>query len=628
MKPVLLIRRLLILSLLAPPAQAKVIQILHTNDLHASLSTAGAPKGTTAELGSWARVKYILDDLTDQAKAKGMETIRLDAGDFYEGTIDYFPNFGKGVLKTFQDMDYDAVTMGNHDWLMGAQSMNSAFGDLPFPFPMLCANVRISHRMKNLREQIKPSIQIVRDGIKIGVLGLSTHEALYKWITQVDSFKRDLTVLDYEDEDTDENWGTPGIANRAIAELRENNDVVIALTHIGFDADQELAAASKGLDLIIGGHSHTLLESMNMVPDTEGKVVPIVQTGVNGKYVGKILIDVVEGQRPKVLSYELIPVLKNGPVDPIIQADVEEAKKSVDELYGKARLDEVIGRSEVRLLSGDSGPTAYSKFIVDAMKDVTGAELGLDIGAFHGNTPQPAGDVTRKMLMEMYPRKFEAARNEGLYVYRTLIPGWVLDLGLRYAVKWGYFVSFSGVTFDLYKLPEEQFEKEKIRLKEKDRNQLTPYRIKNLQFNGERVCLHCSYDVAVPESFIRGAYGISPLTKLIVRRARKTDYTIWQASEAYLKKIGVIQKLRPDEHFSAKEFSNGFKSRYEMESIHEQFNSQDNDGEGFEVPWHNSIESFQMGLDGFLDEMKKGPQEPDPLDGSLDNDADTSSGSK
>ena len=70
-----------------------------------------------------------------------------------------------------------------------------------------------------------------------------------------------------------------------------------------------------------------------------------------------------------------------------------EANAAVDTQFGP-KLKEVLGTSEDRLISGDMGPTAYSQFAVDAMRDATGAEIGIDVGAFHGNTPQAAGTVT------------------------------------------------------------------------------------------------------------------------------------------------------------------------------------------------------------------------------------------
>jgi 2',3'-cyclic-nucleotide 2'-phosphodiesterase (5'-nucleotidase family) len=594
---------LLSLTLLTSSAHAKVIQILHTNDLHAAMKTSGAVRTNESEFGGWAQIKTIMDRLTAAAKIQGVETVRLDAGDFYEGTSLYFPDHGKSVLKAFQHMGYDAAALGNHDWLMGADNLDRAFGEMPFSFPILSANLKIKSSLPNLKKQIIPSTQIVRDGIKIGVFGLSTDEALYSWIPRIDSYKNDMKILDFRDDDSDAVYGVqPGIATEMMAKLHRENDLVIALTHIGYDEDQILAENSRGLDLIIGGHSHTILESMNQTANRDGINVPIVQTGFNGKYIGKILVDVTPGKKPEVLTYELVPVPNDTPQDPTIAAVVTEAKQKVDDLYTPARLNEVIGKTEVRLISGDSGPTAYSKFVADAMKDVTGAEISLDVGAFHGNTPQAAGDVTRLKLMEMYPRKFEVEQNEGLYIYEARVPGWVLSLGLKYAVKFGMFLSFSGLTFDVYPLSDAEFAKEQKSFEGSIKQfTVTPYRIKNIKVNGQPIRALHSYTVAMPESLIRGAWGITPLTKLILKGGHPTNHTLWDAMNHYLYKIKTIKRIRPDEHFTAREFSNRYQKRHRAEWNHEQYDAD----EAIDAPWAHEYGSLSALLTDFINDVQK-----------------------
>jgi len=77
--------------------------------------------------------KVVMDQLTLDAKSKGIETVRLDAGDFTEGSVYYFSDHGKSVIRAFQQMGYDAAAMGNHDWLMGAASMGRFVWRNAFP---------------------------------------------------------------------------------------------------------------------------------------------------------------------------------------------------------------------------------------------------------------------------------------------------------------------------------------------------------------------------------------------------------------------------------------------------------------------------------------------------------------
>jgi hypothetical protein len=361
-----------------------------------------------------------------------------------------------------------------------------------------------------------------------------------------------MKILDYRDgvypdPDTGEDLPQMGLANEVIEELDRNHDLVIALTHIGYSDDKLLAASSRGLDLVIGGHSHTVLESMAIVPNQEGREVPVVQTGFNGHFIGKILVEVNRGAAPRFLSYELVPVDIEGPRDALQDQFLADAEQALERIYGP-ELRKPIGKAEVRLVSGDRGPTAFSKFAVDSMKEITGAEIALDVGAFHGNTPQPAGDVSRMTLMELYPRKFEQEQNEGLYVYTGKLPGIAIKIGLEYAMRYGSFLSFSGLTYDLSSLNDADFKRLKDRHQGKgSARNLTRFVPKNIRINGEPLRKFRWYTTATTESLVRGAFGITPLAKLLFRKARATPHTIWNAMEARLRKIGTIPALNSGE---------------------------------------------------------------------------------
>ena len=527
-------------------AQAKVIQILHTNDLHAALNISGAAADGAPEYGGWSQIKTVMDQLAASAKSQDIETVRLDAGDFMEGTISYFPDHGLNVLKAFQNMGYDAASLGNHDWLMGARNFDDVLGKSPFSFPILSANTEFSSDLKNLPAQIVPTTQIIRDGIKIGIVGLSTDEVFYKWITKVDSYKNDMKIKDYRDS-TDPETGdvVAGIANEQAAKLHENNDLVIALTHIGFKEDKKLAASSSNIDLIVGGHSHTRIDSLGLIENTKGEMVPIVQTGATGVFIGKILVDVVPGKKPVVLTYELVPVMHDVAADQKVATLLNASEKRVEEFFGAEKLNRVIGTSDTRLVSGTNGATAYSKFIVDAMRDTTGADIGLDLGEFHSNSAQAKGDVTYRKLMEMYPRKLNVEQNEGLYVYQFRMPGWAINLALKLAVQFGYDLSMSGIQYQTYQITDEEYQSEKNALgdswkaKAMTKNRLV---YKSIQVNGYPLRKFKKYRIATPEFVVRGAYAISFLTRLVMRGGHPTPFTIWDASERYLSKIKKIEQ--------------------------------------------------------------------------------------
>jgi 2',3'-cyclic-nucleotide 2'-phosphodiesterase (5'-nucleotidase family) len=572
--------------LFATSSEAVVLQILHTNDLHAAMKTAGVNKRGDQEFGGWARVRARLDELTSEARSKGIETLKLDAGDYLEGSTYYFPDNGIHVLRAFQGMGYDAVAIGNHDWLMGARDMDALYGQSPFSFPVLAANVKVRKHLHHLSQQVQPSTQIQKAGIKIGVFGLSTDEALYSWIPQVKSHRKDLQILAYKDrthfDPLDHSKITrEGIANRVIRRLRQENDLVIALTHIGYGEDRLLASNSDGLDLVIGGHSHSVLESLDVVADRTGHEVPVVQAGFNGKYIGRIFVEVEPGQRPKVLSYELIAVPLDGERDPIQDAYLNEAQAALERLYGPG-LDQVIGRSNVRLISGNRGPTAYSKFVVDAIRDQTGSDLSLDVGAFHGNTPQPAGEVTRKTLMELYPRKFEQEQNEGLYVYTGELPGVAIKIGLEYTMRFGIYLSFSGLDYEVGKLTDEEFSRLKARYRGTSKEKLvTPYFPMNIRINHTPIDRWHWYSASVPEALVRGAFGITRFAGLIFRHSSRSEHTLWNTFSDYLSKIKVIEPLPVGLHFDAGEFNPEYQGMLKDQEVQDQYAL----GEMRSVPW-------------------------------------------
>lgn len=615
------------LCLTPSESTATIIQVLHTNDLHASLDTYGAPRESQPEYGGWSQIKTVMNRLTEEAKNKGIETLKLDAGDFSEGTSDYFADYSTNVLKAFQNFGYDAAALGNHDWMLGARGMNIAYGRAPFPFPVLAANVHIARKLWNIKSQIIPSTVVTKDGIRIGILGLTTNEAFYKWIPRVASKRRELKIKNM--------W----IAARNEArKLKNRSDVVIALTHIGAGRDKMLATKTDNIDVIVGGHSHTVLDALAFSKNPSGKEVPIVQAGYNGRYIGRFYLEVNPGETPRVLSYELVPVNHTEAKDPEMEALVQKAHVQTQNLFGKETFEKPIGQSKTRLVPGTSGPTAFSQFAVNSIYESGDSNFSLDVGALHGNTVLPAGTVTRKSFIEMYPRKFESWKNEGWMIYKAWVPGWLIKFGIRYAVKYGFFISMGGVKYDVVQLTDEEYDARVKRAKAQNKStQMSHYKAINIRMtddqprplrmapilskeelrdletdqdttdqdttieqdetplltpdlaesklltsNGQsqnesqnEICNFCWYSVSAPEGLIRGAYGVTKLTHLIIRKGHSIGVSLWDSFQAHLAKIGVIQPIEPED-------ING--RVYDIRS-----NPKDNSGGAPQKPWSDSL---------------------------------------
>ena len=270
------------ISLISFSVDAKIIQILHTNDTHSYLSHSTHNQNQ----GGMARLKALIDQYKNEALKKDIKSIVLDAGDFLEGNIFYLADEGKKSFQIHNEIGYDVSTLGNHDYLMGSEKLDQLLGSTNLNFSLLAANVYIDNKFPNLKSKISPYAELNIDGIKIAILGLTTDEFLYKWSLNDCEINNPIDSAQfYEDE------------------LKQRgNDAIIALTHIGVLNDLRLAQKTSKVDLIIGGHSHTALFQPVYEKNLDGKNIPIVQAGMHTEYLGRILIDIEKGKPLKLLK--------------------------------------------------------------------------------------------------------------------------------------------------------------------------------------------------------------------------------------------------------------------------------------------------------------------------------------
>lgn len=247
------------------------LTIVHTNDTHARIDpfASGQFKGR----GGVTRRAAMLHRI----RKEQAHVLLLDAGDVFQGTP-YF-NFYKGKLDfdVMSQMGYDAGTLGNHEFDNGMEGFISSAQVARFPF--VNANYEVSKTP--LKEVIKPYILKERHGLKIGIFGLGVH--LGGLISPANY--QELVFLD-----------TIGVAREMVQELRGNQqcDLVICLSHLGYRynddtvSDRVLAQQVKGIDLIIGGHTHTFLDQPEVFTDDEGFKTLVNQVGFAGIHLGRI----------------------------------------------------------------------------------------------------------------------------------------------------------------------------------------------------------------------------------------------------------------------------------------------------------------------------------------------------
>ena len=256
-------------------SSSKQITVLHTNDVHSHIDPFGPEDGRNANKGGVARRASLIASIREE----NPNTLLLDAGDIFQGTP-YFNYYGGELeFKLMSMMKYDAATIGNHDFDNGIDGL---FAQLPYAtFEFVSANYDFSNTVMN--GHVKPYKIFLIDGIKIGVFGLGV---------KLDGL---VTKTNYKETVYLDPIETSQEMTRVLKE-NEKCDLIIALTHIGYYykntpdrvSDLNLARATKDIDLIIGGHTHTFLPKPTIEKNIEGKTVLVNQVGCYGINLGRI----------------------------------------------------------------------------------------------------------------------------------------------------------------------------------------------------------------------------------------------------------------------------------------------------------------------------------------------------
>ena len=254
-------------------AYGQNLVILHTNDTHSHIEPVRS--GKDAGLGGVVERAVFVDSVRNAAGEGNV--LLVDAGDFSQGSSYFTLMNGDIEIDVMNAMRYDVACLGNHEFDNGLEELARRVRNADFP--VLCSNYDFSQCV--LDGVVKPYTILYRGGLKIGFIGLLT----------------DLTVVvDREIADRIRYLDPAEVTNRYAAYLKDVKkcDIVMCLSHLGYDSgpdsDVRLAARTRNVDLIIGGHSHTFLESSVEVPDLDGKPVTIVTDGCWGLYVGNLKV--------------------------------------------------------------------------------------------------------------------------------------------------------------------------------------------------------------------------------------------------------------------------------------------------------------------------------------------------
>ncbi len=385
--------------------RVKKITILTTSDFQSQIipfKTKVYINGVKKKImvGGSARVVGLVKSI--KLKNGTDNTLFLTSGDDFLGPV--FRAFG-GVPTTFMwDQIADVWEPGNHEFDQGPEVLGKALDYATVP--MICANLDVS-KEPALAGKIKPDVIKVVDDVKIGIFGLITPN---------------VNILSNIGKNIKVNPDLVSVANAEVKKLKsEGCDIIIALTHIGVDADKSLASKVNGIDVIVGGHSHTLIKKPIVVKTPNGDKTIIVQDGAKAAYLGELTLyigkdipttghentsfirSIFSGSKKTIDHYnwKLHLLDSSVPSDPFTQklVDYFESKMPPPEKVGETLVDLDARKETVR-----TKEAAIGNLFTDAMNYAVGTTIAVtNGGGIRGDKIYPKGEITTATLTQMHP---------------------------------------------------------------------------------------------------------------------------------------------------------------------------------------------------------------------------------
>ena len=272
----LIIYIVLLTGLTAAAKGKKELVVLHTNDTHSCVMPMNPNLADTMLAGRGGFLRRV--NMIKQQRQQHPDLLLFDSGDFSQGSGYYTLFKGEVEVGLMNEMHYDAATIGNHEFDFGMDNMAKLFRMATFP--IVCSNYDCTGTV--LEGLVKPYITLKRDGVKIGLFALAPP---MKGLV-FDGNCEGITFLDPAET-----------AQKYIDILRkqEKCDLVICISHLGWEVsvypDEKFLSLTEGCDLVLGGHTHTYMPTLEYAPDKTGKMIPVDQNGKHGVFVGKLILD-------------------------------------------------------------------------------------------------------------------------------------------------------------------------------------------------------------------------------------------------------------------------------------------------------------------------------------------------
>ena len=352
--------------------------IVYTNDMHGHMlpsrdfSMRGEPKpmlGGMVVLGSY------LKEVRAEARQKGFDVFLFDAGDIFHGTPEGNVHKGRSMVKAMNALKYQAAALGNHEFAFGLNILKKISAELKFPF--LACNLFYTAINKQSRFW-QYELMLKSGDLKIGVTGVITPKTKYI------NFYENIKGLEFSDP-------YDCVAEQIKSLKKQGADIIIVLSHLGLKKDKKLASRVSGIDVIIGGHSHDIIDPVLLV----GKTL-ICQAGSYNQRVGRLDLW-LDPETKKIVDYD-------NTVNNLFTWEYKPDKgmrKIVAEFLVPG-MDEVIGYAQNTFWSDMDKESPLGNLVTDAMREAVDADVAIISGAGL-RCGLSKGDITLRDLYNISP---------------------------------------------------------------------------------------------------------------------------------------------------------------------------------------------------------------------------------